>query len=73
MYRLQTGSVVVALRALEHSSVVLAFGALEHSSVVVALGLSCSVACGIFLDQGWSWSALHLQVDSYPLCQQGVW
>ena len=28
--------------------------ALEHSSVVVALGLSCSLACGTFPDQGYN-------------------
>ena len=40
-------------------------------SVVVALGLSCSIACGIFLDQGSNLCALHLQTDSYPLHHQG--
>ena len=65
MYRLETGSVVVAQRALAHSPVVLAFGALERFSVVMALKLSCSVACGIFLHQGWSRSPLHLQVGSF--------
>ena len=28
--------------------------------------LSCPVACGIFLDQGWNLCSLHWQVDSYP-------
>ena len=40
--------------------------ALEHSSVVVAHGLSCSAACGIFLDQGSNLCLLHWQVDSLP-------
>ena len=31
---------------------------------VVAHGLSCSEACGIFLDQGWNPCSLHWQVDS---------
>ena len=40
-------------------------------SVVVAHGLSCSVACGIFPDQGSNPCSLHWQVDSQPLCHQG--
>ena len=35
-------------------------------------GLGCSVACGIFLDQGLNPCCLHWQADSYLLCQQGV-
>ena len=34
------------------------------SSVVVAHELSCSLACGIFLDQGSNLCPLHWQVDS---------
>ena len=45
---------------------------LQHmGSVVVAHGLSCSVACGIFLDQGSNPCPPHWQVGSYPLCHQG--
>ena len=33
-------------------------------SVVVAHGLSCSMACGIFLDQGSNPCSLHWQADS---------
>ena len=40
-------------------------------SVVTARGLSCSSACGIFLDQGSNPCPLHWQADSYPLCHQG--
>ena len=40
-------------------------------SVVAAHGLSCSVACGIFLDQGLNSCPLHWQVDSYPLHHHG--
>ena len=36
----------------------------RRASVVVAPGLNCSVACGIFPDQGSNPSLLHLQVDS---------
>ena len=39
--------------------------------IVVAHGLGCSMACGIFLDQGSSSYSLYWQVDSYPLCYQG--
>ena len=41
------------------------------ASVVVAHGLSCSVTCGVFLDQGSNPCPLHWQVDSQPLCHQG--
>ena len=34
-------------------------------SVVVAHGLSCSVACGIFPDQGSNPCPLHWQADSF--------
>ncbi|KAJ8779522.1 hypothetical protein J1605_012406 [Eschrichtius robustus] len=40
-------------------------------SVVVAHGPSCSVACGIFPDQGSSLCPLHWQADSQPLRHQG--
>ena len=36
-----------------------------------AHGLSCSMACGIFLDHRLNPCPLHWQVDSYPLNQQG--
>ena len=40
-------------------------------SVVMAHGLSCSAACGIFLDWGSNLCPLHWQADSYPLHHQG--
>ena len=40
-------------------------------SVGVAHGPSCSVACGIFPDQGSNPCPLHWQADSPPLCHQG--
>ena len=40
-------------------------------SAVVVHRLSCSTACGFFLDQGLNLCPLHWQVDSYPLCHQG--
>ena len=39
--------------------------------MVVAYGLSCSVACGIFLDQGSNLYLLLWQADSLPLRYQG--
>ena len=50
------------------------------ASVVVAhrlgscssLGLSCSVACGIFPDQGSNPRPLRWQANSLPLCHQGI-
>ena len=41
------------------------------SSVIVAHGPSCSVACGIFPDQGSNPCPLHWQADSQPLHHQG--
>ena len=40
-------------------------------SAIVAHGLSCSVACGIFPDQGSNPCPLHWQADSQPLRPQG--
>ena len=40
-------------------------------SVVAAHGLSCSAACGVFLDQGSDPCLLPWQVDSYSLSHQG--
>ena len=39
--------------------------------IVAAHGLSCSIACGILLEQGSNPCLLHWQVDSLPLSQQG--
>ena len=49
-------------------SVVVAPWLYSESSVVLEHGLSCSIACGIFLDQG---SNLHWLADSLPLSHQG--
>ena len=46
-------------------------GSRRAGSVVVVHGLSCSAACGIFLDQGPNPRSLHWQADSQPLCHQG--
>ena len=39
-------------------------GARRAGSVVVVHGLSCSIACGIFLDQGYNPCPLHWWADS---------
>ena len=46
-------------------------GSRRIGSVVVVHRLSCSAACGIFLDQGLNLCPLHWQVDSNPLHHQG--
>ena len=46
-------------------------GSRHAGSVVVAHGPSCSVACGIFPDQGSNLCHLHWQADSQPLRHQG--
>ena len=44
---------------------------MAHGSIVGMHGLSCSKACGIFLDQGLNLCPLHWQADSLPLSHQG--
>ena len=46
-------------------------GSRRAGSVGVAHGPSCSVACGIFPDQGLNLCPLHWQADSQPLRHQG--
>ena len=46
-------------------------GSRHTGSVIVAHGPSCSVACGIFPDQGSNPCPLHCQADSQPLRHQG--
>ena len=56
--------------AIEHglwstwTSVAMAPGLWDTESVVVAQWLSCSTACGIFLDQGSNLCPMHWQADS---------
>ena len=52
-------------------SVVTASGTSSTGSLDVAHWLSCSVACGLFPDQGLSLCPLHWQADSYLLYHQG--
>ena len=53
------------------ASVFVARGLQSESSVFVAHALNCSMAPGIFLDQGWNSCSLHWQVDSLPPDHQG--
>ena len=46
-------------------------GSRRTGSIAVAHGPSCSVACGIFPDQGSNPCPLHWQADSQPLRHQG--
>ena len=46
-------------------------GSRRAGSVIVAHGPSCSVACGIFPDQGSNPCPLRWQADSQPLRHQG--
>ena len=46
-------------------------GQTVRASVVVGHKLSCSMPCGIFLDQDLSLCPLHWQVDSYPRHHHG--
>ena len=46
-------------------------GSRRAGSVIVAHGPSCSVACGIFPDQGLNPCPLNWQADSQPLRHQG--
>ena len=60
------------LQYLWHVSSVVAVPELQSTgSVVVVHGLSCSAACGIFLDEGSNPCLLHWQVHSVPLSHRG--
>ena len=45
--------------------------ALEHRLSSCGPWASCSMACGIFPNQGWNRYLLHQPADSLPLSQQG--
>ena len=53
------------------ASVVVAPGPWSTGSIVVAHGLSCSMACRIFPDQGSNLRLLDWKADSLPLSHQG--
>ena len=61
-------------RTLSRCSVgfsLLSTGSRAGALVVVVHGLSCSKACGIFLDQGLNPCLCHWQADFLPLNHQG--
>ena len=66
------GSKACRLQQLRHvGSAVAAPGLQSTGSTVEANGLSCSMAHGVFPDQGSKPCRLHWQVDSLPLSHQG--
>ena len=66
------GPLFIAVRGpLSRPLLLWSTGSRRTGSVVVAHGPSCSVACGIFPDQGMNLCPLHWQVDSQPLSHQG--
>ena len=68
-----TGSRTGRLQQLRHMGPEVVARGLENTgSIVVAHRLSCSVAFGVFLDQGSNLYLLHWQVDSLPCSHQGT-
>ena len=59
-----------SLQGIQDSIVVLP-GLQSTSSAVAVHRLSCSVACGLFLDQGSNPCLLHWQADSLSLIHEG--
>ena len=63
---------IPGLQQLWHMGSVVVSPRLQSTgSIVVAHGLSCSQACGVFLQQGSGICLLHYQADSLPLSHQG--
>ena len=69
----EQGLLFVAVRWLliEVASLVAEHRLESIGSVATVPGLSCSMTCGIFPDQGWNPHPLHWQADSLPLDHQG--
>ena len=67
------GPLFIAVRGplIEWPLLLRSTGSRRAGSVIVAHGPSCSVACGIFPDQGSNPCRLHWQADSQPLRHQG--
>ena len=57
--------------SLSRSLLLRSTGSRRAGSAIAAHGPSCSVACGIFPDQGLNSCPLHWQADSQPLRHQG--
>ena len=55
---------LIAVSGLSLWRLLLLWSAGSRASVVGAQGLSCSLACGIFLDQGLNLCPLHCKADS---------
>ena len=68
----EQGLLFVAVRWLliEVASLVAEHRLESTGSVATVQGLSCSMTCGIFPDQGWNPCPLHWQADSLPLDHQ---
>ena len=76
LFRVVVHGLVLAVASLvvEHGLRIHGLQQLEHMdsrACGVVHRLSCSMAYGIFLDQGWNASPLHWQADSSPLDHQG--
>ena len=66
------GSKAFGLQKLRHvASVVTVPGLQSTGNTIVVHGLSCSLACGILLDQGQNPCLLYWQADSLPLNHRG--
>ena len=66
-----TGSLACRLQQLQCVGSVVAALRLQSTGLIVVIhGLSCSVACQIFLDQGLNLCLLHWQADSLSLSHQ---
>ena len=61
---------VMASLVAEHEWALGSMGFGTCGSLALEHGVSCSVACGIFPDQGLNLCLLHWQVDSLPLSHQ---
>ena len=65
------GPLIIAASLVAEHRLQTRTGSRRAGSVIVAHRLSCSVACGIFPDQGSNPCPLHWQADSQPLRHQG--
>ena len=68
---LSPGSRVSGLQWLQHVGSGAPLGSRAQAQQLWCTGLSWSVACGIFKDQGWNLCLLHWQADTLPLSHQG--
>ena len=59
------------LQPVDSVVVVCGLQQLWHIGLDAVHGLSCSAACGVYLDQGSNLCPLYWRADSYPLCHKG--